>query len=63
MADYDKVIDINVKAVFVAVLEVVKHLKAGGRIITIGSNMGDTCSSAGPISYQKNRLLDIHLKA
>lgn len=44
--EYDQVMDINVKAVFVAALEAVKHLKAGGRIITIGSNMGD--NAIGP---------------
>lgn len=44
--DYDQVMDVNVKAVYVAALEAVKHLKAGGRIITIGSNMAD--NSLGP---------------
>lgn len=44
--DYDQVMDVNVKAVYVAALESVKHLKAGGRIITIGSNMAD--NSMGP---------------
>ncbi|MCF0064652.1 SDR family oxidoreductase [Dyadobacter chenwenxiniae] len=46
--DYDAVMDVNVKAVFVASLEAVKHLKSGGRIITIGSNMGD--NALGPQS-------------
>lgn len=44
--DFDQVMDINVKAVYVAALEAVKHLKAGGRIITIGSNMAD--NAVGP---------------
>jgi 3-oxoacyl-[acyl-carrier protein] reductase len=39
--EYDQIMAINVKAVYVAALEAVKHLKSGGRIITIGSNMGD----------------------
>ncbi|MCE7060233.1 3-oxoacyl-ACP reductase family protein [Dyadobacter sp. CY343] len=39
--EYDQVMDVNVKAVFVAALEAVKHLQAGGRIITIGSNIAD----------------------
>ena len=44
--DYDQVMDVNVKAVYVAALEAVKHLQAGGRIITIGSNMAD--NAIGP---------------
>lgn len=39
--EYDQIMAVNVKAVYVAALEAVKHLKSGGRIITIGSNMGD----------------------
>jgi 3-oxoacyl-[acyl-carrier protein] reductase len=37
---------VNVRAVFIASQEVLKHMKAGGRIITIGSNLGDI--AAGP---------------
>jgi 3-oxoacyl-[acyl-carrier protein] reductase len=44
--EYDQVMTVNVKAVYVAALEAVKHLTAGGRIITIGSNMGD--NAIGP---------------
>jgi 3-oxoacyl-[acyl-carrier protein] reductase len=44
--DYDQIMDVNVKAIYIAALESVKHLKAGGRIITIGSNMAD--NSMGP---------------
>ncbi len=44
--DYDEIMAVNVKAVYVAALEAVKHLKSGGRIITIGSNMGD--NAIGP---------------
>jgi len=44
--EYDQLMDVNVKAVYVAALEAVKHLKSGGRIITIGSNMGD--NAIGP---------------
>lgn len=39
--EYDQIMTVNVKAVYIAAREAVKHLKAGGRIITIGSNMGD----------------------
>jgi 3-oxoacyl-[acyl-carrier protein] reductase len=39
--EYDQIMAVNVKAVYVATLEAVQHLKPGGRIITIGSNMAD----------------------
>ena len=39
--EYDQLMAVNVKAVYVAALEAVKHLKPGGRIITVGSNMAD----------------------
>lgn len=53
--DYDKVMDVNVKAVYVAALEAVKHLKAGGRIITIGSNMADNALSAQNTLYAMSK--------
>ncbi|MBE9463811.1 SDR family NAD(P)-dependent oxidoreductase [Dyadobacter subterraneus] len=53
--DYDQVMDVNVKAVFVAALEAVKHLKSGGRIITIGSNMADNALSAQTTLYTMSK--------
>jgi 3-oxoacyl-[acyl-carrier protein] reductase len=46
LEDYNEIMDINVKAVFVAALAAVKGMPAGGRIINIGSNMGD--NAVGP---------------
>lgn len=37
LADFDRTIAINVRAVFVATQAVIKHMKEGGRIINIGS--------------------------
>ena len=37
LADFDRTIAINVRAVFVATQAAVKHMKEGGRIINIGS--------------------------
>jgi 3-oxoacyl-[acyl-carrier protein] reductase len=53
--DYDQVMDVNVKAVFVAALEAVKHMTAGGRIITIGSNMADSSLSAQTTLYTMSK--------
>ncbi|WP_180084775.1 SDR family NAD(P)-dependent oxidoreductase [Acinetobacter sp. YH12145] len=39
LSDYEKMIAVNVTAVFVATQEAVRHMKTGGRIIHIGSAM------------------------
>lgn len=39
LADYEKIIAVNVTGVFVATQEAVKHMKEGARIIHIGSSM------------------------
>ena len=36
-------IDINVRGVFVATQAALKHMKSGGRIINIGSCVGERC--------------------
>ena len=41
LADFDRTVAINMRAVFVLVQAALKHLKAGGRIITIGSCLAD----------------------
>jgi len=53
--EYEKVMDINVKGVYVAALEAVKHLKSGGRIITIGSNMADNSIGAQTTLYTMSK--------
>lgn len=53
--DYNQVMDVNVKAVYVAALEAVKYLQAGGRIITIGSNMADNALSANNTLYAMSK--------
>lgn len=46
LEDYDRLMGINVRAVYAASLAAVKHIPAGGRIITIGSNMAE--NALGP---------------
>ncbi|NII80978.1 MULTISPECIES: SDR family NAD(P)-dependent oxidoreductase [unclassified Pedobacter] len=46
LEDYNEIMAVNVQAVFVAALAAVKGMPEGGRIITIGSNMGD--NAVGP---------------
>ena len=44
--DYQSTMDVNVRAVFLASQEAVKHMPEGGRIISIGSNMAE--NAIGP---------------
>jgi 3-oxoacyl-[acyl-carrier protein] reductase len=46
LEEYEEIMSVNVRAVYVAALAAVKHMSAGGRIITIGSNMAD--NAVGP---------------
>src|SRR5256886_6916400 len=41
LEEMDRVIDINVRGVFVAAQAALKHLRSGGRIIMIGSAVGE----------------------
>src|ERR1700752_1001478 len=41
LEEMDRVIDINVRGVFVATRAALKHMKSGGRIIMIGSAVGE----------------------
>jgi 3-oxoacyl-[acyl-carrier protein] reductase len=41
LEDFDRAIAVNVRGVFVAVQESIRHMKEGGRIITIGSVNSD----------------------
>src|SRR5256884_2063716 len=41
LADFDRVFAVNVRGVFVATQTALKHLKTGGRIIMIGSGLGE----------------------
>ncbi|NIH85610.1 NAD(P)-dependent dehydrogenase (short-subunit alcohol dehydrogenase family) [Amycolatopsis granulosa] len=47
LADFDRALAVNVRAVFVATQAAVRHLPAGGRIITIGSTLGERVTRPG----------------
>ncbi len=53
--DYEDTMGVNVRAVFVAAQEAVKHMPDGGRIITIGSNMGDNAVSENMTLYTASK--------
>jgi 3-oxoacyl-[acyl-carrier protein] reductase len=49
--DLDRVIDINVRGVFYATQAALKHLRQGGRIINIGSCVGERMMTPGLVAY------------
>jgi 3-oxoacyl-[acyl-carrier protein] reductase len=51
LADFDRVFAINVRGVFVATQAALKHLKSGGRIIMIGSCVGERVFIPGMAPY------------
>jgi 3-oxoacyl-[acyl-carrier protein] reductase len=51
LEELDRVIAINIRGVFVATQAALKHLKAGGRIINIGSCVGERMLTPGLVSY------------
>lgn len=51
MDDFDRMVEVNIKGVFVATQEAVRHMKDGGRIINIGSVSSDYMPIAGHAVY------------
>src|SRR5258707_10841322 len=49
--EMDRVLDINVRGVFVATQAALKHMKSGGRIIMIGSAVGERAVAPGLVPY------------
>jgi 3-oxoacyl-[acyl-carrier protein] reductase len=49
--EMDRVLDINVRGVFVATQAALKHMKSGGRIIMIGSALGERVVVPGLVPY------------
>ncbi|HEY9830513.1 MAG TPA: SDR family oxidoreductase [Stenomitos sp.] len=55
LADFDRTIAVNVRAVFVATQAAVKHMKEGGRIINIGSTNAERMPFAGGGIYAMSK--------
>jgi 3-oxoacyl-[acyl-carrier protein] reductase len=51
LADFDRVFAVNVRGMFVATQAALKHIKSGGRIIMIGSCLGERVFIPGMASY------------
>jgi 3-oxoacyl-[acyl-carrier protein] reductase len=55
LEEMDRVLDINVRAVFVATQAALKHMKSGGRIIMIGSAVGERVVVPGLVPYSATK--------
>lgn len=55
LEDYDRVMAVNVRGVFVASQEAAKHMQEGGRIITIGSTNADRIPFQGGGVYAASK--------
>jgi 3-oxoacyl-[acyl-carrier protein] reductase len=55
LEEMDRVIDINVRGVFVATRAALKHMKSGGRIISIGSSVGEHVVVPGLVPYSATK--------
>jgi 3-oxoacyl-[acyl-carrier protein] reductase len=55
LEEMDRVININVRGVFVATKAALKYMKDGGRIITIGSCVGERMMTPGLVPYSATK--------
>jgi 3-oxoacyl-[acyl-carrier protein] reductase len=55
LADFDRILAINVRAVFVATQAAARHMKEGGRIINIGSTNAERMPFAGGGVYAMSK--------
>ena len=53
--EIDSMFNLNVRGVFVATQEALKHMKTGGRIITIGSCVGERMMTPGLVAYSATK--------
>src|SRR5438067_224702 len=55
LEELDRVIDINIRGVFIATQAALKHMKSGGRIIMIGSSLGERVLVPGLVPYSATK--------
>jgi 3-oxoacyl-[acyl-carrier protein] reductase len=55
LEELDRLIDLNIRGVFVATHAALKHIKNGGRIITIGSCVGERVMTPGLVPYSATK--------
>jgi 3-oxoacyl-[acyl-carrier protein] reductase len=55
MADFDRTVNVNVRAAFVLVQEATRVMKAGGRVVTVGSVTAQRTGSSGSAVYSMSK--------
>jgi 3-oxoacyl-[acyl-carrier protein] reductase len=55
LEDIDLMFNLNVRGAFVATKAALKHMKSGGRIITIGSCVGERMMTPGLVAYSATK--------
>ncbi len=55
LAELDQMLNLNIRGVFVATQEALRHLKNGGRIINIGSCVGERMMTPGLAAYSATK--------
>src|SRR6202171_1989285 len=55
LEELDRLIDINIRGVFVATQAALKYMKSGGRIISIGSAVGERVLVPGLVAYSATK--------
>ena len=55
LEEMDQVVDLNLRGVFVATQAALKHLGSGGRIINIGSCVGERMMTPGLVAYSATK--------
>src|SRR5947208_7686068 len=55
LEEMDRVLDINVRGVFIATQAALKHMKSGGRVIMIGSSVGERVLVPGLAAYSATK--------
>src|SRR5271155_2591246 len=55
LEEIDRVININIRGVFATTQAALKHLKDGGRIINIGSCVGERAAAPGMVPYSATK--------
>jgi len=55
LEDIDRMLDINVRGMLVATQAALKHIKNGGRIINIGSCVGERMMTPGLVAYSATK--------
>jgi 3-oxoacyl-[acyl-carrier protein] reductase len=55
LEELDHILDLNVRGVFVATQAALKHMKDGGRVISIGSCVGERAAAPGLAAYSATK--------